>query len=1752
MPIPSRSLQGFHMASSVKIFLLAVAILALSITTPGASPPDPDRNATLSKTTLPATGRQESILTVSRFGRYSVIVDSPQGTALRLVDRMSGPDSLYGVPGEQDGRLDVILDRGEYKIVALSHEKGEGEATLSVHASRERNTPRPPVLMNLKPAVTTLDDLEQRSFWLDIEKRRTVMIEAAGRNLADLRLWKDGAWLLDVDFEEEILEPAPGRPLAARRLLADLNPGLYLLTAYGGPEQKWAETSGERPLYIRTGIPMLAEAGRRRHVASPFGVDRWLAPGKTTFFRLELPEAEEASILVEDYSKKSFPSNWMDPREIGKKSIPPLVEFTKPKREEGLHLITVRREAGKPYILQHFEYAYTYHFTGSAEHWVSTTHSGHAEDSADAAAMLTERCPYEEEKLVGARAVRLNGVAGYRRRFNLLAPMTLFLNVGTPGKYIVNGEGADARYRVEPFLTHRPSNYKAPDFQPGGDAWDLNPGYYALLVEPREKGKGILDLSIHYKNQPGGAPAERTGAMAVRFPAVRLKSACRYTLYLNRQPGVKAGVILRKLPIDLVQPMPFTLTAKETLVVRFEAREWGRLEAIGEDGEPLEISVNKGARGRAVSILPGIHDIAIHNPADGVAPCTLVLRSDRLSPDAPAPVLSEERMGKIPDFPVLRDDHPHFYDARRTERKTFQVRVDAPALYRLESTGLLETEGNLRTRTIPSFDKNAANGVGRNFLIQQYLGRGDYQLSVRPMGRTRGHLGVELARTRLHDGAWLTPDIPGRRALPAGDGLLYRFRIPEKGDYRLRILGLNREFRARLEDEAGWPIITPGALRDMVRKFDPGEYRLVILPQPVDARVVTLLEPVPPKVRREGHGPHALPIGREIRHQWLEPEPGEKRTPDQWLFTAAAPVDAVIRLNKEMVGELHSIENRSGEPPPTPVRLERRVRLETGDYRLEVRSARPDNKLDYSLMISFQQLTPGRSRRVNAPADIPVSVGEESLVEISSLGSEDVRARLVDEEGRLIAMNDDRPGRISEDWNFLIAARLTRGMYRLQTAPVGQSGASTEVSMHLPEEIREEAVQAPAEREIRDAHLHTYPLDPPPGRDIVVISAVSDKTVGMALERKEGERWLTTGIRSGANPVLVAVLSLQPGDVRHRLRIWSPDRRKDAITLRILTPSPSEAPEAQLVGSGVAPALVAGVDPPLAIARVAVDRPGLFRSRGDDDHLIWSPGVNRSLARGARGLIDATGGVLWLATRPGGGAPGKIRADRVSLAEGEPLHVTLPRGERTSIDLAPGKGGPVLILADSRLGAPGASVERVGDSAALDARSMGVGPRTAIRIEREPDNPAGKVARFWNAGMSDAPLPVEVQQHSFAHPETGELSLGVNDLSMEGDRAYEFRLPGGPKQIRLALPPFTAALLLEGNKPVTTCWSEAEEVVHTMENRADRLLLLHASTGEALAGAALTPVEDGMEMDALDSGAVLRRHFSAAGIVHLFASLSEEEARSGMTPRVHGVNARVVAREENGRVKTGSEILLTDDADLAIHHGPGPLVVWLEKEGRNPWLANAKGNGVTVTPPARIPLEGELQILRFTPPEAGMLHMKTTAPVIACIAAGAAPPRVEIFPNGADLDLYLPEGETRVILQAAGPGDLSGSAGFLVSPITRIGEGLGPGVRLGPGESRLFSFFLERDGAVGVGVRSTSDVVEHRLMDAHGARLGSGVVQMHDLKAGTYLLEAAAPAAGPSMEIRPAVVGVEPPGTGPPLEVMRRYLEMAGLKESDL
>ena len=110
------------------------------------------------------------------------------------------------------------------KFVTYADEKGSGDVGLSVQSFTEMNDALAPQLIEHKLVSNELHDFQQRSYWLHLTSRKTVLLEAAGRSLGDLRLWRDGNWLLDLQSESEIIEPEAGKPLVVHRYVANLNP----------------------------------------------------------------------------------------------------------------------------------------------------------------------------------------------------------------------------------------------------------------------------------------------------------------------------------------------------------------------------------------------------------------------------------------------------------------------------------------------------------------------------------------------------------------------------------------------------------------------------------------------------------------------------------------------------------------------------------------------------------------------------------------------------------------------------------------------------------------------------------------------------------------------------------------------------------------------------------------------------------------------------------------------------------------------------------------------------------------------------------------------------------------------------------------------------------------------------------------------------------------------------------------------------------------------------------------------------------------------------------------------------------------------------------------------------------------------------------------------------------------------------------------------------------------------------------------
>jgi hypothetical protein len=1734
--------------------LLSLWLLILSSTslTAGAGQEPASPPAQLEKSTLPAAGRQKTLLNVARFGRYSIMAASKQGTALQLVDRMAGPGGVEGVAGEQDGRLDAFLERGQYLVVAHGDKRAAGTVRLDLRPFVELNAPQPPQLIESRLIEGQLRDYEQISYWLDIRTRQYVYLEAAGRSLADLRLWKDGSWLMDLNPATQIINPKEGQPLVLCRFNVELDPGLYLLTAYGGPSQPWSEESQAHPFYLREGIQRLGMAGRRRFEVSPFGIDRYLAPGTANYFRLEIPEARPARMQVDWFKKENPFEVTAAAAEISKKSVPPVAELNSQSRNDRDHVVTITADAGQPYVLQQFEIKYVYPFEGDRDYWISTIHSGYAADSVDATAIIAawKRGAQFRTELFRTQTLEIGSNEYWHRRINLLDPTTLFMHVKEPGTYQLVCQEVEAQYQVEPFMVNRPRDYSPPQPRPCGANWDLDAGYYELTITPFKKGigdlmmrpRGLLDTILNSVGWGKSVPVTPSRG-STRFSPVRLFQDRSYTLYLNRQPEVKAGMILRSLPIDLADPLYVVQEPGEAISIPFRLKEPGILRAEAEDGSLLEISIDEGAWQTSAPIDTAAHAVSVRHSLKSAAQYTLAATPRRLDAQTPLPTISEEALSALPKFPVIDETASKFGDLEKKQGATYLIKADKPALYQLQSTGLLATAGNLRSRTNPSFVRKSQNGVGRNFSLQQYLREGDYQMTVETEEESAGHYGLELARTAIRNGGFLTSSIPARATLEPGQAIAYYFIITNPGSFRVRALGEGRTFRCRLEDEDGWPVLPPDIQADISRDFSPGQYRMVILPEVTTARVVAQIEPTPRLRRYKGHGPHRLRLAEKVNHVWMEPEGNDPRTPDQWEFTAPAPMEVRIELSDEMQGILLRMEESGNEVRIDTVMPGRRLdaKLDTGRYRLEVVAIRRNNRAPYRIAVLPTELVAGLSSEVIAPVSIPLSVGKTGLVEINSFGSDDVEARLYDSEGKSIAAGDDRP----DDWNFLISRVLTPGRYRLDVSPAGRAQAAATISMLTPTEEPQAVLSLPVRLSpvLRRAVM-LYPLPAVSSPALLVAAVDSTENVGLAVEELQEGVWRVLASRSDKSPRIQIPLGGADNTADHRLRVWSLDRREMRIGLRVEAIVPQIATEAQLQ-SGISMDPSKNPDSPAAAYLIKIDHPGLFRVDTESADHCWSAGFREPCEPAQEKLVAAWNSELWVAARTtqASAAIQPVRARRLVLSSAASSPLQFPMRDQGNIycDLNASGGNPILLVAASQGGQPAIQLTERDERRSPSLKNAAIAPRESASVllgAREP------VAAVWAATPESAGF--DVRLHPYYFPAVEMLPLAsIGDGKLEGMLASGFALGSGPKRIHLALGNATVAVLSKGNEIESVHWQGNDPFNASVDSVADRLTLLHTRSEADRYAVEVIPLRSEELLPPLTFGAPYEHSHLRSGIERLAVLVSPEDKNPPAALHVRGAAERVTFIGNNGRVLHGRDFTLpSGGGTLEIAYESGLLLSWLDREGNEAqglWNATpAKAD--TITLPAARKLRTAAAAFNIKTGTPMLLRVRMAAPSVSMVRRVSGETETEVHPDHTFVEAYLPAGTSQICLRSVGGGALSATVEFTGSPVVPISEGLGPEVLLAPGDSRLFSFEVKREGPVGIGVRASSDVVETELLSGSGKSLGKGTVQKFDLKPGIYLLAMRAPAQGTPVRAQPAVVGIVPPGTDPPEAVIRKYL----------
>ncbi len=999
------------------VMLACVASLALC---KGADSP------VVEPSSLPSAGVHQVSLTIPQFGYYAVIARSDTGVALQLVDPMSGPGDISGEPGKQDGRIDRFLDTGTYRLTVTGHPDATGETELTVRPFDEPAENPIQELPEFDVQETVLGDFEIRSWWITVDSVSDLVVCAAGRALARMELWREGGWIEPSVHQQEASQPVPGHSLSVHFLYRKLSPGRYRLSLYAGAPLPWAVDSDAYPLYVRRGLLSIGDTGRISRIMSPIGVDLYSISGQSDYLRAELTERNRLNIDVQFQDPSELFGRTERTAEIVPESKLPFTEM-RLTRTDNRRLILVRGGAGLRYTVQNFQIA-RQRYIGRGVHWLSSIRSGNPIDHLDQTMILIRTSPAFE--VIETRAIPITDTAAWARRFNLTSEATLHLEIKTAGEYAIVSDGPETRFRIEPVFDTPPPNYSPPPFRASGYRYSLDAGYYLLTMQTEQS--GVLKLAI-------GPPAMAEDALKTRLAAdppqedppqggcvmapIRITDSQQYRLMENSLPDELTGICFRSFPIDIDDSLSFFIQAGQTITVpNIRSKRDVTIRALAEDGTLLDIVGKDGSFAREFAMPAGETLLQVRNSGNQTTCVTLIaVRHDGDTDQAEGDFFES-------DLQALTTRNRVSFSGEPGETRSCVARIDEAGFYMIESTGLLAIEAALSSRTESGILGATKNGPGRNAVLLPYLREGDYLVSFRLTGGSRGSFGARLQQLDSIDAGRIAAGAVGRVAIPAHHAAAFGVAIPEKGAYRITADGLNQTFRLRIEDPDGWPITQPGTPGSLDLDLDPGDYIVRIMPLTVESKCLVSVDPIRKESILEGHGPHPLSLGVTARCRWMEPASGAAREPDVWTLHVPAKITATIRLSSEMQGELTCVSD-PGHPSVTlPANRPWYGTIDAGDYRIAAVCSRSNNALDYEIRADSDELVDGVTLPVTEAGAFDVSIAHPAFAILRSSGTMDLKARLLDPDGVSVAAGDDLP----DDWNFLLTARVEPGRYTLR------------------------------------------------------------------------------------------------------------------------------------------------------------------------------------------------------------------------------------------------------------------------------------------------------------------------------------------------------------------------------------------------------------------------------------------------------------------------------------------------------------------------------------------------------------------------------------------------------------------------------------------------------------------------------------------------------------------------------------------------
>jgi uncharacterized protein len=1734
---------------------------------------------------VPADRDASALITIPAPGRYSIRAKSATGVAIQLVDMIAGPGDVAGAAGVRDGRLDLLLDKGVYKIRTTGAKGATAPAALEAQAFRDV---APPTQLT-GPQTGDLGDLQQRSYWIDVDTSGRVAIEALGRALQDFRLWRNGEELADLQPEAATIETKAGRPMTRLRLEGNVEPGRYLATAYGGENAVWPDGGADKPFMVRPLTAASLAAGVAEGAIGPFGSARFSAPPDMDTFRIETAEPAPVRMNVRRAGTTAAAV-------IAKNSRDPFANTTLAAAKGEPATVEVSGLAGQAFRLRALHASNNQRVAGAGPTFVIVDVAGEGGDEIPATALFVRFDNLGKSRVVAADAPRIGAGQAWRGRFNLRGASTLLFEMTSPGPVAVRTQGPAARVTIEPVLgaTQPRADGKTPAL------WNLEAGVYQIRIAPVNGAAGLFDLTF---GQPGQLPdlapppAPRS---AISFGQQQIDRNASYDINANSAPGLLVGVRTLSSPVDLAKgpvaiwqgvpvssaapvpppaPKPAPVTPPQPAPQKQGAAPVAPVKpasvtAPAPKPQPLAQAPTAQPAPPPVSVAPPSGDLKIlaRAPLGG----TITVRDQR-GADVPFSIVEEPAQPDHRTFTLtvsgvstpralaiawsanvrnqallakpqaaletIAAGEAKFFDLAEGHRREFRMEAKEGGLYRIETLGRLVTSLSVGTNFLPHVARAEDNGAGHNALAQAYLRAGSYRVSVQAKDST-GRVGLSATPATMTTTGILSANGSVRATLAAGRGAIAPIEIREAGNYRLDLYSLGAALPARLEDAEGWPLTAPGPLSRLDLKLEAGKYRLVVPPVDLDARMVARLRPVVTPPALEGHGPHPLAFGDDRKFQWREPQArDEPRKPDLWTFGLAGETNVDLSISEGMIGEVFRGERESVAKLTASRSFS--GKLAAGAYRVEARAIGRDDRLDYTLSLASDDLQPGVAQFVDLPAKLSFAIAGDRVVNLTTFGRKDLKGVLRDANGAIV----ERIAGRADDWNIALARRLSAGRYTLSLSamtanPTPADDAATddqaddEPSSDDAADANADA-NAPAEQEESGVEVR---LALPAEVDQPALAADAPAKVSGA-----------QAFRFPLSPAPAGSLAMVAARSAAELALSIETRETADAPWRVVGFERAQAPlvawPAPAQGKTQWRASVWSIDG--ATAPIDIVARAIARNAQDSGAVALEPASPAGDAVGANVRVGlaraASAAIVNLATASGSLYAGSSEGHALARVEAGPLapqserlwllsrdeslkSVSAPalawNGEQIALAL---DAGETAILPAPAPPAGKARVWRVRSAfgqPGLDAsRGMAVAENFASVLDTT------KPLRIWNADGGDA-LRVELASVDLTLLPKAQATADFSTL-LPPRSALPLSLAAGDKRLEIDLAADTAAFSAPEDSDRLAVATLDQAVSRTLVSGAKDITLVNASDRPRPVRIVSAPGK----RDVLTPGGVFKRFFGAGGSLAL-----RVEAANGDVLRVEGADATYVS--QTGAVPRGATLTLDGPGEVTLDYKPGLVAAWIERAGASPW---PKAEARAASLPLSAKLEGPAMAFALKQDQPVLLALRTSAPVAVSLEQNGRR-ELKLFPAGAEYHRYLAAGEAQLAIYSPHDGPLSGALDMTASPVTPAKDGLGDPVALSPGASALFGFEVKRTAEIGVGLRAEPDRVDVRLIDATGKSFGEGVAQIVKLEPGRYFIEARVPVDAPATTVRPAIVGLAPPPAGPPPEQIAKYLAAAGLK----